>query len=170
MGGASEPLPPLQTAIRELIAHPHIRARLLALALVRTPFRSTADEIVRGALSRLLEGQAPWDPAAGVDLVEHLGGIVNALAWEATHGADAGEDGCSGLLGELRRRLRSRKDELALTLVDLVEQGIDAPAEQAQTIGAAPDAVALAHRRIGRHVRAIIRGDRETDELGEGAA
>jgi hypothetical protein len=156
----------LHVAIRQVIAHPHIRARLLALALVRTPFRATADDMVRGALERTFDGRAPWDPTGPVDLVEHLGNVVNALGWEATHDA-AADDGCSGLLEELRRRLRARKDELALKLVDLVERGVEKPADQAQATGAAIDDVALAHRRIGRHVRAMIRGDRETDDQAE---
>jgi hypothetical protein len=168
MPGVAQPPSSLQAAIREVLAHPHVRARLLALALVRTPFRSTADDMVRDALARLFEGRAPWDQAGGVDLVEHLGNLVNEVAWDATHDVDA-EDGCMGLLEELRRRLRARKDELALTLVDLVEQGIELHADQARVAGAAIDDVALAHRRIGRHVRAMIRGDRETDDQGEGS-
>jgi hypothetical protein len=166
MPAISEPPSSLQLAIRQVLAHRHIRARLLALALVRTPFRSTADDMVREALARLFDGRARWDRAGGADLVEHLGNMVNALAWEATHGADA-EDGCSGLLEELRRRLKARKDELALKLVDLVEQGTDAQADQARAAGVAIDDVALGHRRIGRHVRAMIRGDLEVDEPGE---
>jgi hypothetical protein len=166
MPAVSEQPTPLQAATRQLLAHPHIRARLLALALVRTPFRSTADELVRDALARLLDGRTPWDPAGATDLVEHLGTLVNALAWDATHAAQT-DDGCRGLLEELRRRLRKRRDDLALKLVDLVERGVEAHADQAQATGAAIDDVALAHRRVGRHVRTMIRGDRETEQQEE---
>jgi hypothetical protein len=166
MAVVPEPRPPLQVATLELLAHPHIRARLLALAIARTPFRATADTLVHDAFARLFDGRASWDPARGTDLVEHLGGVVNALAWDATHGAGA-EEGYAGLLEELRRRLRKRSDELSLKIVGLVERGSDDHADQAQALGAAIDAVALAHRRIARHVRAIIRGDRESGENGE---
>jgi hypothetical protein len=166
MPAVSEQPSALQVAIRKVIAHPHIRARLLALALVRTPFRATADELVRGALERLFDGRAPWDPAGTTDLVEHLGTVLNALAWEATHDG-AADDWCDRLVEELRRRLRARKDELALRLVDLVERGVETHADQAQASGSAIDDVALAHRRIGRHVRAMIRGDREMEDQAE---
>jgi hypothetical protein len=159
--------PPLQAATRQLLAHPHIRARLLALALTRTPFRATADALLHDALARLFDGRATWDPASGSDLVEHLGGVINVLAWDATHGAGT-EEGYAGLLEELRRRLRTRGDELSLKVVGLVEGGVDDREAQANSLGAAIDAVALAQRRIARHVRAIIQGDREGGEHREG--
>jgi hypothetical protein len=162
-----EPRSPLQVATRQVLAHPNIRARLLALAIARTPFRASADALVRDAFAQLFDGKSPWNPAQGPDLVEHLGNVVNSLAWDATHGAGT-EEGYAGLLEELRRRLRKRGDELSLKIVDQVERGSDSHAEQAQALGAAIDAVALAHRRIARHVRAIIQGDRESGEQGEG--
>jgi hypothetical protein len=149
-------------ATRQVLAHPHIRARLLALAIARTPFRATADTLVQDAFARLFDGRAPWDPAGGLDLVEHLGGLVNELAWDVTH--DTGtEEGYAGLLEELRRRLRARQDDLSAKIVDLIQRGVDRHADQAQALGVANDALALAHRRIARHVRAIIRGDRESE-------
>jgi hypothetical protein len=167
MAVVPEAQPPIQVATRQLLAHPHIRARVLALAIARTPFRATADLLVHDAFARLFDGRAAWDPAGGGDLVEHLGGVVNALAWDATHGSGT-EEGYAGLLDELRRRLRARNDELSLKIVGLVEGGADDRADQAKALDAATDAVALAHRRIARHVRAIIQGDRESGEHREG--
>jgi hypothetical protein len=167
-----------------LLAHPHIRARLLALAIARTPFRTTAERLLTEALDELLSGRALWAPATDPSLgslFEFLGGIVNGLAWRATHSVAArapdaappsdGEsdqqrelrERCERLLEELRRRLRKRSDDLALKLLALLEGGVEDHAGQATATGRSLDDVALAHRRIVHHVRGIIRGDPESE-------
>lgn len=81
---------PTYEAIRALLVVPGLRARLIRHAYARCGSVTNAQDIVQEAIKKVLEGSAPWREK---ELIDHLGSVINTVAWNRANSAAAKREG-----------------------------------------------------------------------------
>jgi DNA-directed RNA polymerase specialized sigma24 family protein len=173
---------------------PGMREKLVKFASWRMgDDRRDAEDLVQDALAKVLDPQdSPWDPRR-VGFLTHVGSIMNGLASNEHHSArvrhqvlDGGEvldiaptavpppDEALGMrraverlrrLGTLlRMRLETKKDTVAVHVLDSASEGLEEPGEVAGKIGCQVEEVYEAHRRLKYHATQLLADEEEAEK------
>jgi DNA-directed RNA polymerase specialized sigma24 family protein len=76
-------------AIRLLFEDQSMRARLMRHAYARCHSVTDAKDIVQEAIKKVLEGASPWRREKCPLLIDHLGSVINTVAWNQSQSAAA---------------------------------------------------------------------------------
>jgi DNA-directed RNA polymerase specialized sigma24 family protein len=184
--------PSSQRAIDEL-NKPGMRLSLVAFASRRMRDRKgDAEDLVQEALAKVLDPQdSPWDPHRNGFLM-HVGSIINGLASNELRSArvrhqvlDGGEmldivptaaplpDEALSMhrtiarlrrLGALLRMfLETKKDTVAVRVLDCANEDLEEPEAVAAKIGCKVEEVHDAHRRLKYHAKQVLADDEEAE-------
>jgi DNA-directed RNA polymerase specialized sigma24 family protein len=178
-------------AIRLFFEDQPIRARLMRHAYARCHSVTDAKDIVQEAIKKVLEGASPWRREKCPLFIDHLGTVINTVAWNKSQTAAVRHeveydpvlaarivDGAPNpeqvlVEGEAERaqtrlvvrclialRMALQGDDIALTVVDLFEQGVEGAQEQAEAAGKPRDEIDKARRRVAYRADLVIRAER----------
>jgi len=168
-----------------------IHQRVSAYAFARCRSRALAEDLSQEAIRCVLDPvYAEWDPQKQPSLVRLLGSIVNRNLWnerqrarsqrEVTlddesrpdvpdaHGFSErvaiDRDRFHRAVDLLRARFESKRDALALAVLDAVIDGADTPAALASELGRPIDEIVFARRRLHRAAAEVARTTFEAEK------
>jgi DNA-directed RNA polymerase specialized sigma24 family protein len=175
--------------VLEELAKEGTRARLLRIALLRRASAADAEDLVADAIELVCDPDgSPWDPST-VTFLRHFDRVMRHLAdaqrrvgfrrfevadsrlvddGHAVDGAPPPDEALAERRDVARlRRLGARlvdamaaSDPDALRVLEIRAAGAEKPAEVADAMGAEPDAIYDAYRRIRYHAQRILEQDR----------
>jgi hypothetical protein len=169
-----------EAAGRLLTEDKRLRKRVLAYAYKLTHHVADAKDLAQQAMARASDPErSPWDPDKQPSLLDHIGSLMNSdvankRRGDKRHPTTPYEDEVSSRLApsaldrmigdeevdRYRRwmamlRTRLAGDDVALGKIDLMYQGTDGAAEQADILKCTIDDIYLANRRIAYQVELV---------------
>jgi DNA-directed RNA polymerase specialized sigma24 family protein len=167
----------------------YAEAKTLARKILR---EHDADDVVTEGITRVLEGDAPWDPGSGRTLAQHVVGVgynarrnAERKARRRTRDAfavrlaetyeESGAHTTEDTIAEAEEREHKKQvferlvgecagDPEALALLECETMGIHQPGDQAAQAGLDIETVRNARRRIARRARGLF----QSGDEGEG--
>jgi DNA-directed RNA polymerase specialized sigma24 family protein len=174
---------------------PRLRADLLRFACHVARSRQAADDLVQEALRRAIDPEGDlWDPDVEPLFAKHVMRIIDnihrgerdkrevrldprnkaTVEERTTRRSVTPEDAALDAEGDrsARKTLEAvradlRDDPLALRVVELSENGVDRPAEQAAATGARIEEIRNARKRVQRAIEAVLHGEKQARSPSE---